>query len=165
MRVAKDPIGALADVEEALKINPFSVFALQMKAHILSARLKRPTDALVVLDRAVEFHPDHAPVRAGRGVLFARNGKREEALKDARDAIRSDPRPPNLYQVGCIYALTSKSHPEDRAEAIRLVWAALKSGFGLDLVDTDTDLDPIRQDRAFKEMVADARALNAARKR
>ncbi|MDB5305934.1 MAG: prkC 12 [Gemmataceae bacterium] len=163
-RLAKNPAGALADVEEALKINPFSVFALQLKAHILAEPLNRPADALAVLARAVRFHPDHAPALAGRGVLLARVGKRDEALRDARDALRRDGRAPNLYQVGCVYALTAKTHPEDRGEAVRLLWAALKTGFGMDMVDTDTDLDPIRTDRAFREMLADARALQAARK-
>ena len=49
------------------KIDPFSVSALQLKAHILGERLNKPDDALVVLNRAVELHPDHVPLRGGRG--------------------------------------------------------------------------------------------------
>src|SRR5262249_44112332 len=52
-RLSADPHGALADAEEALKRNPFSVPALQLKAHILGERLNRADDALAVLDRAV----------------------------------------------------------------------------------------------------------------
>ncbi len=156
-----DPTAALADVEEALKLNPVSVHGLQLKAHILAERLGRPEEAVRALDRAVEYHPDHAAVRAGRGVLLARAGKRDEALRDAKDALLRDTKAPNLYQVGCIYALTSKGHPEDQREAFRLLWAALKTGFGLDLVDTDPDLDPVRPQPEFQRLVRSARALQA----
>jgi tetratricopeptide (TPR) repeat protein len=157
-RAPTDPRGALADADEALKCNPFSVTALQLKAHLLGERLARPDEALAVLNRAVELHPDHVPLRAGRGVELARRGKRDEALRDAREALVRDVRPANLYQVGCIYALTSKTNAEDRKEARHLVWSALKAGFGFDLIDSDTDLDPLRADPEFTKMVAAARA-------
>jgi tetratricopeptide (TPR) repeat protein len=161
-RLADDPNGALADVEEALKLNPFSAPGLQLKAHILGERLNRPDEALRVLNRAVDLHPDHVEVRAGRGVALARRGQRDAAHRDAREALLRDTRAPNLYQVGCIYALTAKTHPEDRTEAFRLLWSALRSGFGLDLVDTDSDLDPVRGDPEFRRLVASARERHAA---
>ena len=165
MRLGTDPVGALADVEEALKLNAFSKFGLQLKAHILAEPLHRPAEAIAVLDRAVQFHPDFATLRAGRGVLLARAGQRGDALRDARDALRRDTRPPNLYQVGCIYALTSAKHPEDRAEANRLLWDALRTGYGVDIVDGDTDLDPLRKDMAFQELVSEAKRLDASRRK
>jgi serine/threonine protein kinase/Flp pilus assembly protein TadD len=158
-RLGDDPKGALADTEAALKLNPLSVFGLQLKAHILAERMNRPADAIKVLDRAVEAYPDYVPARAGRGVLLARTGKRDEAIRDAKDALLSDTRAPNLYQVGCIYALTARTHPEDRTEALRLLWGGLKTGFGLDIVDSDPDLDPIRDDPEFRRMVARAKSL------
>jgi hypothetical protein len=39
----------------------------------------------------------------------------------------------------------------------------LKAGFALDLVDTDTDLNPLRDDGKFQAMVKDAKALEALR--
>ena len=91
--------------------------------------------------------------------------ERAEALADAEEALKIDTRAPNLYQVACIYALTSKDHPEDRDEAYRLLWRALRTGFGLDWVDTDTDLDPLRSDPKFKNLVAGARNFVEASKR
>ena len=119
---------------------------LQLKAHILAERLNRSEDALAVLTRAIELHPDYVPARAGRGVLLARGGKRDEAIRDARESLLRDTRAPNLYQVACIYALTAKAYPEDKIEAFRLLRSALKTGFGLDMVDADSDLDSLRQD-------------------
>jgi serine/threonine protein kinase/Tfp pilus assembly protein PilF len=159
----REPNAALADVERALKLNPVSPDALQEKAHILSERLQRHGDAMAVLNRTVDLHPDHVPALAGRGVLLARQGKRAEALRDAEAALLRDTKAPNLYQVGCIYALTSKHEPADRVHALRLLAEALRSGFGLDLVDRDTDLDPLRELPEFRKVVAAARELEQAR--
>src|SRR5205814_1994319 len=131
---AEDPKAALGFVEEALKFNPMSIPGLQLKAHLLAERLNRPVEALAALNRAVELHPDHVPALAGRGVVLARAGKREAALRDAQDALRRDSRAPNLYQVACIYALTAKTNPEDKREALTLLWQGLRTGFGLDIV-------------------------------
>ena len=156
------PIAALEDVEQALGINPTFVFAMQLKAHILAERLKRGPEAIPVLDRAVELYPDYVPARAGRGVLLARAGKRSAAIRDAEEAILRDTKGPNLYQVACIYALTSRQEPADRVKGLELLRSGLRTGFGLDLVDTDADLDPIRKDPAFDRIVADARAIHAS---
>ena len=117
-----------------------------------------------MLKRAVELHPDSVRLVAGRGVMLARAGKRDDALRDAKAALRIDTRPPNLYQVGCIYALSAKAHPEDRREALRLLWQALKTGWGLTLVHSDTDLKDLRDDPEFKSIVREAQALNGSRR-
>lgn len=164
-RMATDPEAALADVTEALKLNPISMFGLQLKAHLLAERLGRPDEAIGALDKAVEYYPEYAKAVAGRGVLLARAGRRTEAIRDAEEAILRDGRPPNLYQVGCIYALTAKSEREDRLKAFPLLWAALQTGFGIDMVDTDNDLDVIRKEPEFRRLVAAAKARQAEFKR
>lgn len=158
VRKHADAAGALADAEEALRVNPMSIPAMQLKAHLLAEYLNRPADALAVLDRAVGFYPDYVRARAGRAVLLARAGKRDEALRDAKDALLRDTRPPNLFQLGSVYALTARTHPEDKPEAYRLIWSALRGGFGHDLIDTDHDLDGVRADPEFQRLTAAARA-------
>jgi tetratricopeptide (TPR) repeat protein len=160
-RMATDPEAALADVNEALKLTPISMFGLQLKAHLLSERLGRPDEAIRSLDKAVEYFPEYAKAVAGRGVLLARAGRRAEAIRDAEVALLRDGKPPNLYQVGCIYALTAKSERADRLKAFELLWAALRTGFGIDMVDTDSDLDPIRKEPEFRRLVAAAKARQA----
>jgi tetratricopeptide (TPR) repeat protein len=162
-QLGMDPHLALADVDKALEINPDSMYGLQLRSHILAERLGRPAEAERALDRAVAAHPDFAPALAGRGVLRARTGQREAAHRDAAAALLRDTKAPNLYQVGCIYALTARTHPEDRREAFRLLWSALKTGFGLDIVDSDADLDAIRTNPEFQRLVAEARARNLDR--
>jgi tetratricopeptide (TPR) repeat protein len=161
-RLPQDPKGALADIETAVKLNPRSLAALQSKAHVLADWLHRDRDVVTTLDRAVALYPENVLPRAGRGVSLARLGELDRALADAQEALLLDTKPPNLYQVACIYALTSRKQPADRLQAFELLSRALRGGFGLDYVDTDSDLDPIREQPEFKGLVKAARALQPA---
>jgi tetratricopeptide (TPR) repeat protein len=160
-RLGTDPKGCLADLEEALKINPCSQAALQDKAHVLAEKLGRSEEAIAVLDQAIALYPDYSAARTGRGVLLARLGRRQAALKDAEESIRLDTAAKNLYQAAGIYALTSRYHPDDSLEAFRLLSAALRGGFGFDLLAVDHDLDPIRKNARFRGIVEAAQALQA----
>jgi serine/threonine protein kinase/Tfp pilus assembly protein PilF len=155
-----DVPGALADFEQALRINPRSFEGLQNKA-AAQDRLGKDPESLQVMEQAVQLYPDSALTRGGRGVLLARIHQRDRAVADARAALLLDLSPATLYQVACIYSLTSKENPEDRREALHLLASALRGGFGLEIVDTDTDFDPLRTLPAFKEAVAAARLLQA----
>jgi serine/threonine protein kinase/tetratricopeptide (TPR) repeat protein len=156
-----DQRAALAALDEALKLNPRSLAALQNKAHILS-KLGRNALAAQVLNRAIASHPDFIPARAGRGVILARLGQRQAAHKDAVDCLARDNKPLTIYQLAGIYALTSKTHPDDRKQAFRLLSVALQKGCGFDLLETDKDLDPIRKDPQFQKLVQAARAIRSA---
>src|SRR5579883_923628 len=155
-RQPRDPRAALADYESALRLNPRYRTALQNKANVLAENLGRTEDAIAVLDKLLALYPQDVPARAGRGVLQARLGRREAALADAREALRRDARPFNTYQVAGIYALTSRQHPDDRREAFRLLRSALDQGFRSDLLDRDRDLDALRDQPEFRQLVAAA---------
>ena len=160
-RMTSDPKGALADFNEGLKLNSRLLAGLQNKAHLLG-RMGQNEEALRVLDRAVEWYPDYVPARAGRGVYHARLAHRDLAHQDAEESLRRDKSPLNIYQLAGIYALTSRSHPEDRKEALRLLVMALVKDVGLlKEVETDKDLDPIRQDKEFIQLVSKTRALRS----
>jgi tetratricopeptide (TPR) repeat protein len=160
-RMAAEPQAAFDDFDQALRLNDRNLPALRNKAHVLSERLGRPADAVVVLDTLLERYPDAVADRASRGVLLARLGRREAAHADARAALAGDDRPFNAYQVAGIYALTSKQQPDDAREALRLLSAALQKGVGLEYVDDDHDLDPIRGRPEFGQAVAAAGTLKA----
>jgi hypothetical protein len=126
-----------------------------MKAHLLAEHLNRPAEAIAALDRAVELYPDYVPARAGRGVLRARAGDRTGAIQDAEDALTRDARPPNLYQVGCIYALTAAKAPTDRFKAVELIASAVRGGFGREYLASDPDLGPIRSSSEFSRLLTE----------
>jgi tetratricopeptide (TPR) repeat protein len=150
---------ALADFEQALALNPRSRDALQNKLHVLSERLNLTQEALAVADRLVQVYPDYARGRIGRGVLYARLGRREEAHADAREALARNSQPITRFQAGCIYALTSRQAPGDRGPALKFLKEALNQGFGAELLAKDPDLDPLRSLPEFKNLVAAAAVL------
>jgi tetratricopeptide (TPR) repeat protein len=150
---------ALVNFDRALKLNPASLPALMNKANVYAERMGRPEKAIASLDRLIELYPDYVSARSARGVLKARLGRRDEALADAVEALARDPALPIYYQLACIYALTSRQFPADRAEAFRLLNIAVRGGCGCELIEDDHDLDPIRDRSEFRRLVAVARAL------
>ncbi|MBA4065199.1 MAG: hypothetical protein C0501_16090 [Isosphaera sp.] len=161
-RRPRDPAGALADLDRAIGLNPQSLHGLQTKASVLAEDLGRVADAVAVLDRLVDAHPEYVPARAGRAVLNARLGRRDAAHADAAAVLDGEPAPFTRYQAAGVFALTSKTHPDDRKEALRLLASALRDKEGLAHVPTDHDLDPVRSDPEFGKLVEAARVLAAA---
>ena len=158
-RLAADPKGALTDFDKALELSPRSHVAMQNKAHVLAERLGRPQEALNVLNKVVALYPGFVYARIGRGVLLARLGKRQEAHADARASLALDNRASTYYQAANIYALTSRQNAEDKLQAFPLLSIALRGGFGLDLIDQDADMNPIRAHPEFVRLQKAARDL------
>jgi eukaryotic-like serine/threonine-protein kinase len=153
-KLPNDPEGALSDFDSALTIQPDFDAALQNKASVLSENLGRNEEAVKALDIALEHHPGSAKALAGRGVLLARLGRRDAALRDARAVLALDSAPLTIYQVACIFALTSRTEPADCAEALRLVADAVrKDGSWLEIARKDPDLDPIRDRADFGDLL------------
>ena len=153
-RLPVDPKGALSDLDAALVLNPASYDALQSKAAVLSEHLGRAEEAIGVLDRAIDLHRSRVRARDGRGVLHARLGRRDEALRDAQAALSLDSDPETLYRVAGIYALTSRQRPADRGQALRLLAAAIaRDPSWLPIVPGDGDLDPIRPQAEFRALI------------
>jgi serine/threonine protein kinase/Tfp pilus assembly protein PilF len=153
-RTAADPGAALDDFNQALQCNPRSRAALRDRAHVLADKLGRTDAAIHTLDQLLALYPDCATALAGRAVLWARLAKRELAVRDAEACLLSDPRPAMLYRAGCAYALTSRAQPDDRIRALHLLSAALKEGYGADLIATDADLAPLRDLPQFRRLIS-----------
>jgi eukaryotic-like serine/threonine-protein kinase len=158
-----DLAGALKDFDAALALNPRSMVVLQNRSAILG-RLGRDDEALRALDKVLELYPDFVAARADRGVMRARLGNWDGAKADAEDALRRDQSPRNLFQVGAIYALLTKHDPANKTEAIRLVAAALRGGFGYEEIATDTDLALLRGTPEFQRIVDGVRSITASAK-
>jgi serine/threonine protein kinase/lipoprotein NlpI len=157
-----DPKAALADFDEALKVNAKSRDALLNRAVVLVDKLNRPADAVKSMDRLLELNPAYTEARAGRGVYLARLGDAKRATADADRVLKEEPTPHRYFQMAGVYALLSKADATGRhkQEALRLLAHALRIGFSqFDKLDRDPDLEPIRQDETFKAMVGHARKL------
>jgi serine/threonine protein kinase/regulator of sirC expression with transglutaminase-like and TPR domain len=151
-----DPKGALGDFAAASACKRHSREAIHAQAYVLGELLKRPADAIRLMDRELELDPNQPVVIAGRGVYHAQLGHRKQAVDDATAAAKKAPREGEvLYRAACIFALTSRSAGDpttDRHQAIGYLARALESGFGFEYVETDTDLAPLRGDAEFAEL-------------
>lgn len=153
-----DPAGALADFEEALKLDADFLPALRDKASVLAENLNRPADAVAVLDRLLDLVPHSTADRAGRAVLLARLGRKANAHDDAAACAKSD-HPLTLYQAACALLLDAES-PADKSRGIALLRAALrKDPTWAKTMATDPDLRRVQADPAFRELIASAEVL------
>jgi hypothetical protein len=117
------------------------------------------------MDQLLEMYPSHLEARAGRGVYLARIGESKRARQDATDTLREEHTAFRLYQIAGLFAQLSK-HESDgraRADALRYLTEGFRAGFqDLKMLDTDSDLDPIRKDPEFQRLVAHVRGLQAS---
>lgn len=151
------PDTALEELDRALALNPLSRASLHAKAFILSNQLEKPASAIETLDRLIDFFPDDAVALRLRGLLHARSGNRQAALADAEQALARDASASAQYQLAGIYAQTSKIEPEDAEVAFRLLRKALSKGYGKSSISRDVDLNPLRNDTRFQQLVTPMR--------
>ncbi|HEV3143562.1 MAG TPA: protein kinase [Gemmataceae bacterium] len=162
-RMETDPEGALADYNEALKLNPRMFDSLRNKAHVLAEKLKRTEGAIAVLNTMLEYYPDSMIALGGRGVYHARLGHVAEARRDAAECYRRDKSAFGLYQQASLYAQLSKHDAKAVDDALRLFAESLQRGFtDLQLIKSDEDMNPIRDHPQFRKLMELARELHAA---
>ncbi|HLW64274.1 MAG TPA: protein kinase [Gemmataceae bacterium] len=158
-----NPNGALADLNEALKLNPRSRDGLQNKQYVLAEKLNRTKEAIAVLDTMMEYYPDWIRALGGRGVCHARLGNVKEARRDAGELYRRDRSPFGLYQQASLFAQLSRYEPKAVDEALMLLAEALQAGFtDLRLIEADLDMKPLREHPEFQRLLKLVRELNAA---
>jgi serine/threonine protein kinase/tetratricopeptide (TPR) repeat protein len=162
VRAADDPPGALADFNEALRLNARYRPALFHKAQVLSNLRGRNREALRVLDRLIALYPDYALARVKRGFLQALLDRWPEAHKDAEEALYRQPTPAMHYEAACVFAQTTATHPGDRHRAFQLLLAALRQGYPLPRLAADPKLAPLRRYPEFRELQRVVQVLNAA---
>lgn len=158
-----NPTIALTDFDQALALDPRSLEAMQNKAYVLAEKLHRPAESIALLTELIRVYPEYVPARSGRGILYARSGRRDEAHQDAQESLNRDTSIALLYQVAGIYAQTSKGHSvdeqpmvvhhEDALEAIRLLSTVLRHGWPKVEIEKDRDLEPLRNLPAFQQLM------------
>jgi eukaryotic-like serine/threonine-protein kinase len=147
---------SLIDFTRALELNPKSLTALQFIARIYSITGKN-VEGVEMLNEQLRHYPDSIDALSGRAMLYSRLGERQKAHADAEKAERLTDHPRTIYQLAGVYAMTSKTNPEDKAVAYRHLAYALRKGYGMTLLSEDRELDPIRSESEFSRVVEDAK--------
>jgi len=152
---------ALDDFRAATQLNPRSFAALVNQSHVLADQLKDPADALKVMTRLTQFYPEYALGRSNRAVLLARLGKRTDAHAEVEQALRLTPKDSEIiYRAACVYSLTSVIEPADKTKALAYMQSAITNGYKrIKLIETDGDLDNIRNTPRFREITEAAASL------
>ncbi len=153
-RIESDPKGARADFEKAIQLNPRSLVAHQNLAHVLAEKLRDNTAALGVATKTAELYPEYAPARAGRAVVLARLGRRDEAYREIAEARQLAPDNPDItYRAASVFALTSASDADARSRALTFLGKAVDQGYrDARELATDADLKAVRGTTAFRDI-------------
>jgi Flp pilus assembly protein TadD len=107
--------------------------------------------AFEVAARHVELNPDDAHAYSMGAVALCRTGDKDRGLEWAERALNLDPDDAGIaYNVACLFSLEGETE-----RAFVSLQQAVDGGFvRKDWFEKDPDLDPLRDDARFKELMA-----------
>jgi TolB-like protein/Tfp pilus assembly protein PilF/predicted Ser/Thr protein kinase len=105
---------------------------------------------VTVLERQLEMVPEDVRARNLLSVMYARVGRREDAVRELERAVAMRPNDSNtLYNAACTYGILQM-----KPEALAMFRRSVEAGFGdLDLAARDTDLACIHDDPEFQKII------------
>jgi tetratricopeptide (TPR) repeat protein len=137
-------------IEKYLNLIPHSSVAHGRMGAIL-ANLKRNDEALVHLQKALALDPKNTFAMNDLGLVYTRLGRKEEALAIYLKAVETDPMFfVGYYNICCYYSLAG-----NHEKALYYLRKSFETGKlnNLKLLQNDTDLDPIRTTKEFKDLL------------
>lgn len=164
-RLATDPAQALRDLQTAENQFGPSSSVLQTMAHVYSEHLQQPEEAIQVLTRLLKAEPGFQKALSGRAVLYARGGKTDLALADIQslEAQGSAVTAESVYQIACAQSLCSRDNPELVQSALSNLAFAVQRNYGVELLLSDPDLEPLRSQPGFDALVQMSRLIRRER--
>ncbi len=118
---------------------------------LLYACLGRTEDAICSFQRVIEIDPDHSLAHATLGGYYRKMGLEELAQKHIGKAMKSIFDSENEYNRACLAAICGNAD-----EALELLRVALRNKQTyVDWILRDPDLDFIRQDPRFRQLISD----------
>jgi tetratricopeptide (TPR) repeat protein len=152
---------------EVVRLSPNNQRARYDLATLLMNDKKDAEEALSYFDRVLQANPEFAEARRYRGILLARLGKFEAAGQDINWCIQREPQSgAPLYAAACVSALLAKQWAAVKGDTVARAQAdaavnqalgflqrALALGFGRDRASTDQDLEGIRRDARFQQLL------------
>ena len=111
----------------------------------------RDEDAIRAFQEVIEIDPNHSLAHASLGGYYRRMGLEELAQKHIGRAMKNFYNSENEYNRACMEALCG--HTEQSIELLRV--ALMNKQTYVDWVLRDPDLDSIRRDPRFKQLISD----------
>jgi tetratricopeptide (TPR) repeat protein len=111
----------------------------------------RIDDAIAAFQKVIELEPDHSLAHATLGGYYRKKGLEELAQKHIGIAMKSIFDSENEYNRACLAAICGNT--EQALELLRI--ALMNKQTYVDWILRDPDLDFIRQDPRFKQLVSD----------
>ncbi len=145
---------ALADFDRILERRPQSAQAHYGRAYVLGEMPDRGHEAIDAARRALAADENHLNARCALAVLLARAGEYESAITTTDDLLRRNRRGQACYTAACVYALAARQNTEHAHQAFHWLEKSLEQKFPSDSLRSDKDLDPIRSDARFADIVA-----------
>lgn len=150
-RADADPAAALGDIEQAVRLNPQYVTALRNQVFVLE-KLKRYDDAAEVMEKVIPLAKGDMVLLVSRGLLHARLGRADDAVRDVTAALASDRRTHVRMAAATTYALLARTKPDSKAEAMRLLVELKKDGHSLVELKADPDFSALHDDPDFRRL-------------
>ena len=115
--------------------------------------------ALGVAERHLELNPTDLSARLNRASNLMTLGRREEAFEQAQSVIESGSKDQRiLYNTACFYSLAGEVEP-----ALETLKRTVDAGYAAaDWARNDSDLDNIRQDPRFQQLLEQMEANSRA---
>ncbi|TWU65694.1 serine/threonine-protein kinase [Crateriforma conspicua] len=138
--------GKLADLLEAKKLRATSP-EVHYQLAAVHTKLGDLDAAIASLDEVRRLNPSDERAMVDTGVLLARSQETESALQMMDAALQRPNSGRTLYQAACICSLVGDNTRYQRG--VSLLASAIHSGYGVDLLRTDSDLDALRRFPGF----------------
>ena len=142
---------------KASEINPADYQAPVLLAQVYASlgrkhdQMKVILGAVDTLERYIKLNPHDARALCWGAGCWYRVGEHTRAIELAEQALEQRPDEPNvLYNVACFYVIHGK-----KERALDLLEKSVELGLeGRDWLETDSDLDPLRQEDRFKALIS-----------
>jgi tetratricopeptide (TPR) repeat protein len=141
---------AILAYQQAISADPSKGFYSHHLALVYAAD-GRNEDAIMALQKVIEIDPDHSLANAALGGYYRKMGLEELAQKHIGKAMKNIYNSESEYNQACLEAICGNSD-----QAIELLRIALQEKQTyVNWVMHDPDLDTIRENPRFKQLISD----------
>lgn len=140
-------LASLAEIREAGEM----AFRVEFLRGAVLRSLERHAEALAAFDRAFVIKPDDVDLLMSMAWCYKRTNQLPRAITSMEQAYRISPKEPViLYNLSCYWSLAG-----NKAQSLSWLGRALRMDRSLrNLIDEETDFDPLRNDPDFRMIVS-----------